>query len=66
MPRDTNIDRVHNVYRVHDLASEITEQNAHMREVIAKSKEILRTPAPDTFLGRATQDPALSGYVASS
>ena len=45
------------VYRVHDLAYDIFEQNTLVREIIAKSLEVLSTPVPDTFLGRKTQEP---------
>ena len=38
-------------------AAEIAEQDAFMREVIAKAMKILETPVPDTFLGRRTQEP---------
>ena len=44
-------------HQVHDLASDIAEQNAQMREIIAKALEVLRAPIPDTFLGRKTQEP---------
>ncbi|WFU76390.1 hypothetical protein [Bradyrhizobium sp. CB2312] len=33
-------------------SSEITEICARTRETVATSQEILKTPAPDTFLGR--------------
>jgi len=33
-------------------SSEITEIVARTRETIAKSRQMLTTPAPDTFLGR--------------
>lgn len=43
---------------VYGLASELAEQNvANMREVIAKSLEVLKAPQPDTFLGRKTMEP---------
>ena len=45
------------VHRVHDLACDIIEQNTLVREVIAKTLEVLSTPVPDTFLGRKTQEP---------
>ncbi|MCP3402106.1 MULTISPECIES: hypothetical protein [unclassified Bradyrhizobium] len=45
------------VYRVHDLAFEIAEQNAVMKELVARSAEVLKLPSPDTFLGRKTQEP---------
>ncbi len=43
--------------RVHALTSEIAQQNARARVLVAKCLEILRTPPPDTFLGRKTQEP---------
>lgn len=46
------------IHRAHDLAFEIAEQNAYIREAVAKSREILRTPIPDTFLGRKTRESA--------
>lgn len=46
------------IYRGHELASEIAEQNARMREVVAKSLDILRGTVPDTFLGRETREPS--------
>lgn len=46
------------ISRVRGSASEIAEQNtAHIREVIAKSREVLKEPLPDTFLGRKTNEP---------
>ena len=30
---------------------------SRLRELIAESREILREPPPDTFLGRKTQEP---------
>jgi len=49
-------DRTH-VRRARALISEIAEQNAATRELMAKSLEVLRTPQPDTFVGRKTQEP---------
>lgn len=46
-----------NIYRVHDYASEIAEHNASMRELAARTAEVLKLPLPDTFLGRNTQEP---------
>lgn len=33
------------------------EQAEQMREVVEKSRELLKEPPPDTFLGRKTQEP---------
>ena len=41
-----------NVQAVRELASEITEENARMRDIVAKSLEFLKSPVADTFLGR--------------
>jgi hypothetical protein len=43
--------------RVHELVSEIGEQNARIRHSSAKAAEALKSPKPDTFLGRKTQEP---------
>ena len=43
--------------RAHDSATKINDQNARMRELVAKSIEALKLPMPDTFLGRKTQEP---------
>ena len=43
--------------RAHDSATKIDDQNARMRELVAKSIEALKLPMPDTFLGRKTQEP---------
>ncbi|GGI34303.1 hypothetical protein [Bradyrhizobium guangdongense] len=45
------------IRRIHNEASAIAEQNAQMREQIAKALELLKAPVPDTFLGRKTQKP---------
>ena len=45
------------IYRVHDMTGEIAEQNARMRDTLARSRELLREPAPNTFLGRSTHEP---------
>ena len=45
------------VRRVHDLTSDIAEQNARIREITAEASKVLAQPAPDTFLGRKTQEP---------
>jgi hypothetical protein len=45
------------ISRVRSLTSEIAEQNAFIREIVAKSVEVLKAPQPDTFLGRKTQEP---------
>jgi hypothetical protein len=42
------------IHRVRDLASEITEQNAVMREMAEKSLETLSMSPPNTFLGHKT------------
>jgi hypothetical protein len=46
-----------NVHHTRSLAFEIAQANADMRELIGSSLEILKTPIPDTFLGRKTQEP---------
>ncbi|MDA9421647.1 hypothetical protein [Bradyrhizobium sp. CCBAU 53380] len=33
------------------------DQAEYMREVVRKSRELVNEPAPDTFLGRKTQEP---------
>lgn len=43
--------------RVYDEAAAIARQNAYMRDIIARSFEILKQSVPDTFLGRKTYDP---------
>jgi hypothetical protein len=45
------------IRRAHALISEIAEQNAATRELMAKSLEVLRLAQPDTFVGRKTQEP---------
>ena len=45
------------IRRARALISEIADQNAAARELVAKSLEVLRTPQPDTFVGRRTQEP---------
>ncbi len=45
------------LHQLQDLAAEIAKQNAQMREGIAKAVEVLKTPVPDTFLGRKTHEP---------
>ena len=45
------------IQRIQNEASAIAQQNAQMREQIAKAIEILKTEMPDTFLGRKTYDP---------
>ncbi|MET4177863.1 hypothetical protein ABIB99_008997 [Bradyrhizobium sp. LA6.1] len=42
---------------VHEQSSRIAKQNEFMREIAAKAREILKTPIPDTFLGRKTREP---------
>ncbi|QOZ68901.1 hypothetical protein [Bradyrhizobium arachidis] len=46
-----------NISHARDLSSEIAEQNARMRELLADAAEVLKLPMPDTFLGRKTQEP---------
>jgi hypothetical protein len=41
-----------NIQDARQLASEIAEENGRMRGFVAKSLEVLKTPAADTFLGR--------------
>jgi len=48
---------VRHIQRVRDEASAIAKQNAYVRELIAKSSEILKKSLPDLFLGRKTQEP---------
>lgn len=43
--------------RARTLTSEIAQQNAIARELVAKCLEVLRASPPDTFLGRKTQEP---------
>jgi hypothetical protein len=43
--------------RARALTSEIRQQNAVARGLIAKCLEVLRMPPPDTFLGRKTHEP---------
>lgn len=45
------------IQRIHNETTAITKQNVSMREVIAKSLEVLNIPLPDTFLGRKTHEP---------
>ena len=45
------------IRRVHNEASAITEQNALMRDQIARALQVLKTKLPDTFLGRKTHEP---------
>jgi hypothetical protein len=45
------------IEHVRALTSEIVQQNGIARQLVAKSLEVLRTPLPDTFLGRKTQEP---------
>ena len=45
------------IAHVRSMADLIGRQNAATRDIVAKSREILRTPPPDTFLGRKTQQP---------
>ncbi|SFP78960.1 hypothetical protein SAMN05216330_110124 [Bradyrhizobium sp. Ghvi] len=45
------------IARVQDLASEITEHNTRMCEVLARAADVLKLPRPDTFLGRRTKEP---------
>ena len=45
------------IHRAYSVASQIAQQNAIIREVIAKAMDVLRAPVPDTFLGRQTHEP---------
>ena len=45
------------IERVRTLTSEIAQQNVLARELVAMCLDVLRTPAPDTFLGRKTHEP---------
>ncbi|WP_439363092.1 hypothetical protein ACNJYD_19895 [Bradyrhizobium sp. DASA03005] len=45
------------VYRPFPIDSDQAKQ---MRKVAQKSRELLKEPAPDTFLGRKTQEPFLT------
>jgi hypothetical protein len=49
-------DKTH-IRRAHALISEIAARNAVVRELLENSLEVLRTPKPDTFVGRKTQEP---------
>lgn len=33
------------------------EQAEHMRQIVRESRELLKQPPPDTFLGRRTHEP---------
>ena len=46
-----------NIFRIHNEATKIAEQNARMRELNARSIEVLAATKPDTFLGKKTQEP---------
>ena len=37
--------------------SYVAEATASSRETVQRSRDLLRTSAPDTFLGRKTQEP---------
>ena len=50
-------EKVSHIQRVHHETDAIAKQNAYIRDVISKSLEILRSPVPDAFLGRKTQEP---------
>ncbi|RXG88028.1 hypothetical protein EAS61_30400 [Bradyrhizobium zhanjiangense] len=43
--------------RIHDEAAAIARQSAYIRDLVARSCEILKQPVPDTFLGRRTHEP---------
>jgi hypothetical protein len=45
------------IRRVYDVASEIAEQNALMRELLAKCVQVLKASPGDTFIGRKTCEP---------
>ncbi|WP_439360984.1 hypothetical protein [Bradyrhizobium sp. DASA03007] len=45
------------ITRTRNLTSEIADANASMRETVQRSREILKEPPPDTFLGRKTHEP---------
>jgi len=45
------------VHRVSDLAAEVGRAHTAMISIIAKSRELLRDPPPDTFLGRPIHEP---------
>ncbi|MCC8972345.1 hypothetical protein [Bradyrhizobium brasilense] len=42
---------------MHNEASSISKRSAFIREIVASSAELLKLPAPDTFLGRKAQEP---------
>ena len=44
-------DKVH-IYRSKELAAEIAEERARMREAVARLRNLLKHSSPDTFLGR--------------
>ena len=45
------------INRIHDEIAAIARQNTYVRDLIAKSCELLRQKVPDTFLGRKTHEP---------
>ena len=55
--RSAPLARNHHIHRIHHLTYEISEQNAVVRDIIARCLEVLKIPTPDTFLGRKTQEP---------
>jgi len=45
------------ISHLRSLSSDIAKQNDYVRELLERAAEVLRLPAPDTFLGRKTQEP---------
>ena len=46
------------VYRPSNTSKELETQHlALMQEALARSREVLKSPPPDTFAGRKTQEP---------
>jgi hypothetical protein len=41
------------VYRAYNLVFEVSQANALMPDLLATTSELLKTPPPDPFLGRA-------------
>jgi hypothetical protein len=45
------------IHRIYCEAAEIAAQTAFVREIVARSAQVLKAPLPDTFLGRKTHEP---------
>ncbi|AMA59377.1 hypothetical protein [Bradyrhizobium sp. CCGE-LA001] len=46
-----------NTRHIHEEIAALARQRNFLRQLIAQSCEVLKTPVPDTFLGRKTQEP---------